>query len=101
MLFQWSDCDPPIRFKVPFRSSGSLATIVVAFLSSAAVFFVLITVLITESSFFNAHRRKSCDGISLSSSMPFRPAIRMEPGVTTFLGAEGPHQVGGAIAPVA
>src|SRR5262245_4615664 len=41
MLFQSSDRDPPTRFRTPLRSSGSLATTVVAFLSPPGFFPVI------------------------------------------------------------
>jgi hypothetical protein len=47
-VFPSSDCDSPMRFKLPFSSSGSLATIVVGFLSAAGFFVLIATFLMLE-----------------------------------------------------
>src|SRR5712671_6466600 len=41
MLFQWSDREPPISLRVPFRLSGSLVTTVVGFISAGVLLLVI------------------------------------------------------------
>src|ERR1700738_3769509 len=56
MSFQLADCDPPICFRAPRGAWASLATTVVSFLSSPAVFFALIT----KFSCLNAYCSQHC-----------------------------------------
>src|SRR5260370_4283855 len=74
MLFQSSNCDPPMGFRPPFRASGSLAPIVVAFLSGAR-FFALIAIF----SCSNVHRGKRRTGLPRARLVPCRPAFGVQP----------------------
>src|SRR5208282_540265 len=89
MLFHWSDCDPPMCFSVPFRSSGSFATTVLALLSPTASFFALIT----RSSCSNAHPDQRRDGFGLAARIPGRPGARMLPGMSDAFDAEGHRRI--------
>src|SRR5207245_6379847 len=74
MLFQSSNCDPPMSFKLPFRASGSLAPIVVAFLSGVRFF-----ALIATFSCSNVHRGKRRTGLPRARQVPCRPAFGVQP----------------------
>jgi hypothetical protein len=75
-----ANCDPPRSFKLPFRASGSLAPIVVAFLSGARFF-----ALIATFSCSNVRRGKRRTGLPRGRLVPCRPAFGVRPCVRSRL----------------